>query len=114
MADNKKKKEMWIKTTGLFKSEMSKVEWDLFNDDEKYENSEPMLYRFNTEHLICYNESSHGQTTIMLREYGTIVIDMKVSELDKIIFSNFNPAQNDTQNEFHRKSNSFKNYGRGV
>ncbi len=77
---------MWIQTQALFKNKIDKVEWDLMSDDEQLEATHASDYRFNSDELVCYNNASNGQTTIVLKEYGSIIICMTVQELDKIIF----------------------------
>jgi hypothetical protein len=78
---------MWIKVQALFKDEMPDVEWDMLDREGRYAASHPNEFRFNTDDLICYNKTySENETTINLKEYGSIMICMTIEEFDEIIF----------------------------
>ncbi len=78
---------MWVKTEGNYKIDMPDVEWDLLSDSEKYDACEWREYRFDTSELTSYNESRRDDTTtIRMKNGDSQTINMRIVELDKIIF----------------------------
>ncbi len=81
---------MWIKTTAQFRSGIPDVEWEMLDEEQQYEATEPREFRFNTDDVFCYNESRKENAVTVHFKHShdySLTVNMTYQELDKIIFN---------------------------
>lgn len=79
---------MWIKTKGRFcDPTIPDVEWESMSYEQKLESYVFRNYRFNTDDLFAYNDSSEGVINLRFKIYDEEqAVKMTMAELDEIIF----------------------------
>lgn len=79
----------WIKTNAFFRGDSYSDEiFESLTEEQKADIAEPTPFRFLTEEVISYNEASNGFSTIRLKNNYSIIVEMRIHELDKIFIDN--------------------------